>query len=102
MVQIVFYGLGSERQWLKFSYVWFASPDEPSELPKAEMRRVISDPLGTGLGQKTVLLCEPEVSKRWSIGPQEKIHRGALISAIEKPSVIKKIAPKPIVKKFRR
>jgi hypothetical protein len=68
-------GLGSERQWLKFSYLWLASADSPaaSQLKLSRLRRVISDviqpPGGTSGARQDkgmVLLCEPETAKRVS------------------------------------
>lgn len=72
-------GLGSERQWVKFTYVWIASEEFPAPTPNPRQRRVISDPLNQG-SKPAVLLCEPEVPRKWSIHPKDKIWRGDLIT----------------------
>ena len=43
-------GLSSERQWMKFTYLWLAAPGSPARTLSSGIRRVISDPLG-GLQQ---------------------------------------------------
>ena len=70
-------GLGSERQWLKYSYLWLASGELPASVAPSHMRRVVSDPLGAGL-RPEVLICEPEVTGRW-VG-RGRVNRGDLIS----------------------
>ncbi len=72
--------LSSERQWVKFSYVWIASKDYPAPLTANTSRRVISDPLSVGKKNKIVLLCEPEQPKRLEIPVQIQIRRGDLLS----------------------
>jgi hypothetical protein len=67
--------LSSERQWLKFSYLWFASEEYPAPLPEKGLRRVISDPL-THAGE--VLVCEPTVAAR-AQSEQSELGRGDLI-----------------------
>ncbi|OFZ53912.1 MAG: hypothetical protein A2428_14105 [Bdellovibrionales bacterium RIFOXYC1_FULL_54_43] len=78
-------GLGSERQWLKFSYLWIASKDFPAPSPDSRARRVISDPLGKG---KTadILICEPEKPGRIRTKPQgaAPIYRGEIIRVPKK------------------
>ncbi len=71
-------GLGSERNWLKFSYLWFASRDFPSEIAPPKLRRVVSDPIGArgGMGPMTLLLCEPNEPRRLT---GARAHRGDLI-----------------------
>lgn len=71
-------GLGSERQWVKFSYLWLTSNHYPSSPAHPELRRVVSDPLLSS-GQPLVLLCEPEVPRRWKISKHQRIQRGDLI-----------------------
>jgi hypothetical protein len=71
--------LSSERHWLKFSYLWLASPEYPSPTPKLDMRRVISDRLSRGPGPSSVLLCEPEVPGKLSISAESRIGRGDLV-----------------------
>ncbi|MGZ3699269.1 MAG: small ribosomal subunit Rsm22 family protein [Bdellovibrionota bacterium] len=76
-------GLGSERQWLKFSYVWFAAKDYPSPRPEPRLRRVISDPLisrDAGRGQGgSVLVCEPEAAGKLASPAGNPLHRGDLV-----------------------
>lgn len=81
-------GLGSERQWVKYSYLWFASTAFPSPEPKEDLRRVISDPLQTANNQKTILLCEPTTPRRWPMPPHQNLYRGDLIHFTQKPSPI--------------
>jgi hypothetical protein len=72
-------GLGSERHWVKFTYVWIASEEYPAPQPHPRLRRVISDPLNQGL-KPAVLLCEPETPRKWPIHPKDEIWRGDLIT----------------------
>ncbi len=81
--------LGSERQWLKYSYLWLASSEFKAPVPAAHLRRVISDPLGRG-PQPEVLICEPEAAGRWTVpahvpGSRTNVKRGDIISTREKP-----------------
>jgi len=75
--------LGSERHWIKLSYLWLASSSYPAPLPDAKLRRVISDPLNQGQKQ-SVLICEPETPQHWVIPGRsptsEKCGRGDLIN----------------------
>jgi hypothetical protein len=70
--------LGSERQWLKFSYIWMASSAYPSPEPDPMLRRVISDSLSQG-PTATFLICEPEVPGRHSIPASAGVCRGDLV-----------------------
>jgi len=70
-------GLGSERLWLKLSYLWIASAAYPANVADSRARRVISDPLGED--RSTVLLCEPEIPMHHKIHSRSKIFRGDLI-----------------------
>ncbi|HAR43608.1 MAG TPA: hypothetical protein DCS07_13425 [Bdellovibrionales bacterium] len=70
-------GLGSERLWLKLSYLWIASAEYPSTVSDPRARRVISDPMGED--RSTLLLCEPEEAIHHKINPRAKIFRGDLI-----------------------
>jgi hypothetical protein len=77
-------GLGSERQWVKFSYLWMASADAPAPQPDAKMRRVISDPLSGGAGRpgsgaSSVLICEPEQPARHPVSERQPLWRGDLV-----------------------
>ncbi|HUP56349.1 MAG TPA: small ribosomal subunit Rsm22 family protein [Bdellovibrionota bacterium] len=73
-------GLGSERNWLKFAYLWLASPKDPAPVPKTTLRRVISDPLGKdrspGASQE-VLICEPDRPDKVRVG--SGVRRGDII-----------------------
>ena len=72
--------LGSERQWLKFAYLWLASPDFASQVMPAFVRRVVSDPLSKfGAQESHVLICEPEVPVRLPVQVRQAPHRGDLI-----------------------
>jgi len=55
--------LGSERHWIKYSYVWFGA-GAPSRLDMKKSRLVISDPITMKSGDKTILLCEPKEAGR--------------------------------------
>lgn len=68
--------LGSERLWLKFSYLWVCSRDKHSTAKNPEKRLVISDPL-TKNGE--VLLCEPNRAGRLSTEGLGQIWRGDLL-----------------------
>ena len=96
--------LGSERHWLKFSYLWIASPSALAPIAAAHLRRVISDPLvekksrgtrttttrtghtRTGkthskarLKNSSVLICEPEKPGRFPVTSESAILRGDLV-----------------------
>ncbi len=71
-------GLGSERSWLKYSYLWLAAPSDPAPMPLATLRRVVSDPL-RGSGPQQVLLCEPERTVRVPIAGHGHVLRGELL-----------------------
>lgn len=72
-------GLGSERLWLKFSYLWVAAPKFPAPTVKADQRRVISDSLTKGHKAPMVLICEPERPGRWFAKVGSLVRRGDLI-----------------------
>jgi hypothetical protein len=71
-------GLGSERQWVKFCYLWIASAEYPSPQVDPRTRRVISDPLNQGTSA-TYLLCEPEEPGRWVAPTKNNLGRGDLV-----------------------
>jgi hypothetical protein len=84
--------LGSERQWLKFSYLWIASQlDGETRAPvaAANLRRVVSDPLiarETGPRSSvvnttapSVLICEPETPGRLTVPRTSELKRGDLV-----------------------
>ncbi len=74
-------GLGSERNWLKMSYLWFASRDFEAKQMKPFLRRVVSDPIHlNGTRKRFVQLCEPEQVIRHSLKGEEKLLRGDLVS----------------------
>lgn len=71
-------GLGSERQWLKFSYLWLASSEHPAPAPERDLRLVISDPLGGA--KQDVLLCEPgRIPRKFRSSKNKDVHRGDVI-----------------------
>ena len=75
--------LSSERQWLKFTYIWIASKAYPAPVPATQMRRVVSDPLSANKDTaSTVLLCEPEQPYRYKVAAGATIHRGDMIKKI--------------------
>ena len=70
-------GLGSERHWLKFSYLWLSSSDAPSRPAPRDLRLVVSDPIAKpGSREATLLVCEPEQPGRLRISAKSTIHRG--------------------------
>ena len=94
--------LSSERNWVKYSYLWLSgnaratraikksasgilssdilSPSVVSVAHAAGMRRVISDPIAqTGNNLATLLLCEPEVPRRVPAKVPSPYHRGDLL-----------------------
>ena len=73
-------GLGSERDWLKFSYVWFATPGYPGPRPDPKDKLIISDPLRRGQeGEADVLICEPETPGRTRLPKSARLFRGDVI-----------------------
>lgn len=73
-------GLGSERQWVKYSYLWIASKAAPAPKPAAGLRRVISDPLSTDrAATTTVLICEPGQPGRHPVSPRKPLWRGDVV-----------------------
>jgi len=79
--------LSSERQWVKFSYLWITGEGYPAPLASPQLRRVISDPIRDGGNRDrpkdaggTVLLCEPEQPGRYTFGRGEQPYwRGDLL-----------------------
>jgi hypothetical protein len=79
--------LGSERQWLKYSYLWFASQiqgEKKAPVQAANLRRVVSDPLsqrenGPRTQAPDILLCEPEVPGRITVPRMTELKRGDII-----------------------
>lgn len=72
-------GLGSERHWVKLSYLWLASAQYPSPKMGSRIRRVISDPLEQG-PKASVLICEPESAGRYPLKAGSRTRRGDLIT----------------------
>ena len=72
--------LSSERQWLKFSYMWFSAQQEGATRPKPvahNMRLVVSDVLTDPRnGDTSVLTCEPETPGRLPVPRISKFKRG--------------------------
>lgn len=81
--------LSSEKEWVKFSYLWLASPEYPAPNPTKDMRRVVSDPIrapGRRQGPAHLLLCEPEIPNRIEMSGASLPHRGDLYR-LPKPSL---------------
>jgi hypothetical protein len=74
--------LGSERHWLKFSYLWLAAAERPAATGNPQLRRVISDPLKGRIPQ--VLLCEPGRARRLGDYACNSLHRGELALLAQK------------------
>lgn len=75
-------GLGSERTWLKFSYVWFATPEYRGPTPDRRDKLLISDPLRQGSdGDANVLICEPETPGRIRLPRNARLFRGDVFRA---------------------
>jgi len=70
--------LGGVRDWLKFSYIWFAAKSsEKAAQPAKGLVRVISDPIRTSGGLKN-LVCRPE-RFTYETTPRKPIYRGEVI-----------------------
>jgi len=72
--------LSSERTWVKFSYLWFASREFKAPLPNPKLRRVISDALSRGPGPSTVLICEADYPDKYPVPDSFSVHRGDLVT----------------------
>jgi hypothetical protein len=75
-------GLGSERLWVKFSYLWVASQGFKAPTSDKNSRRVISDPIfeeATHQGPRFVLLCEPERPGKLRLRPGQNLWRGEVV-----------------------
>lgn len=80
-------GPGSERKWLKMSYLWFAGPIAPQGYGR-EARRILSEPIPQG-PKRFILLCEPNEPRKQFLSPKERAIRGDvywLKSAPKNPS----------------
>lgn len=83
-------GLGSERQWLKYGYLWMAALQNPAPTPSPDIRRVVSDVIkDVNAKRKTadgeIMLCEPEVVRRIPIHQgRTTLYRGALYAITAK------------------
>ncbi len=54
--------LGSERTWVKYSYLWLASPHTPAlKINNPDIRLVVSDRL---TDDQSVLICEPKTARK--------------------------------------
>ncbi len=71
--------LSTERQWVKFSYLWLTSLQYRSQRQHPSARRVISDSLSQG-PKPTVLLCEPQTPGRWTSPTRNSIYRGDIVN----------------------
>ncbi|MBC7692777.1 MAG: hypothetical protein H7222_13530 [Methylotenera sp.] len=72
--------MSSEKQWVKFSYVWLAAESSPSVVQAAHLRRVISDPMKKPGLPNSVLLCEPEEPGRLEVPAVSVVKRGDLVN----------------------
>ncbi len=72
-------GLGSERNWLKYSYLWLAAAGDPAPEPAPRARRVVSDPLKK-TGGAELLLCEPGRVARVAVKGSTRVRRGDLFT----------------------
>lgn len=74
-------GLGSERHWIKYSYLWIAAPGFPAKKPSPKARLVVSDPLqekGPAYSKQQVLLCQPERVEKVDLPRGKELFRGDL------------------------
>jgi hypothetical protein len=93
--------LGSERLWLKFSYLWITSNDQRSPKRNPAQKLVISDPLSKA---GDVLICEPERPGRINTARLGPVWRGDVLQVGQvggaKPAVRAKApSTKPITGK---
>ena len=89
--------LSSEKQWVKFSYIWLAAPSTPAITQSANLRRVVSDPMKMQSLPTSVLLCEPEHTGRLEVPINTTIKRGDLINSLQKmPEKIKISVSAPV------
>jgi hypothetical protein len=96
--------LGSERLWLKFSYLWITSEDQRSPKRNPAHKLVISDPL-TKAGD--VLICEPERPGRINTARLGPVWRGDVLQVSgsaggAKGPVAKPAAGKPLPRPLHR
>jgi hypothetical protein len=78
--------LGSEREWVKFSYLWIRSPQAVETLKKkspareSSIRLVVSDAIQRP-GERTpfVLVCEPGTPNRVPTDYRARLSRGDVI-----------------------
>lgn len=87
-------GLSKEKEWLKYSYLWFTSAkDKNLEKRSANSRLVLTDPLSRDpRARKEVLLCEPEIPRRHTLSDKELWRRGMIVelkSAKHHPATVK-------------
>lgn len=71
-------GLSKEKEWLKYSYLWITAADHPNpDRPAANERLVLTDPLSRDpRAVKEVLVCQPDVPLRHTLGAREFWRRG--------------------------
>jgi hypothetical protein len=70
--------LGGIRDWLKFSFIWFAGMDSSKKArPPKGWIRVVSDPMKTPEGLQN-LICRPE-RFTYLKTPKKPIYRGEVI-----------------------
>ncbi len=74
--------LGSERHWLKYSYLWIKPLTGGAELPAlpSDVRLVLTDSLRKkGSSVAMALLCEPQMTRRVNFADRLRIGRGDLV-----------------------
>jgi hypothetical protein len=88
--------LGSERLWLKFSYLWITSKDQRSPKRNPSHKLVISDPLSKA---GDVLICEPERPGRLNTARLGPVWRGDVLQVGGTADGAKAPSTKPVAGK---
>ena len=72
-------GLSSQREWIKYSYVWLRSNPPKKAKVDPNVRLVLTDSLTKNLKSANLyLLCEPIRARRVSVSRNERLRRGDL------------------------
>lgn len=89
--------LSTEKNWVKFSYLWLAAEGTGPEPAAEGVRRVVSDRLRAKNGVDTeILLCEPEYVGRAVVPYSRELFRGDLYDPSQPAKGARvKPAPKP-------
>ena len=73
-------GLTKQKEWLKFSYIWFSTQKQHPEKTEADTKLVLTDLLSKNPKvMSSVLLCDEEHPLRLPLKPNTKIWRGDLV-----------------------